>query len=139
MRSRLFPDAAHGPLVGQFCCLSTSTFADSQLSWQQLSAYCQSVDLQEQARCQGYIMGAADAGALCIPASIKPSTLQDLAISTTVSDASQPPAEALQRRLKDIFPCPYATEALQVEAQPEEDAASPQRSENWSNKKRIGK
>jgi len=139
MLSRLLPDAAHGSLVGLCCCLSASTFADSLLSWQQLSAYCQSADLQEQARCQGYIMGAADAGALCIPASIKPSTLQDLALSTTVSDASQPPAEALQRRLKGIFPCPDATENTQAEAQPEEDAASPSRSENWSNKKRIGK
>ena len=125
------------PVIGLLCYIAPVTLAESLLSWEKLRTYCQAADRHQQALCQGYIMGAADAGALCIPSDIKPATLQNL-VQATISDGSGNPTIAIQQHLREIFPCVIPEEKSTVE-QPEEESKPPHGSENWSNKKRIGK
>jgi hypothetical protein len=133
-------------VIGLLCCIvcyiAPVTFADSLLSWEKLQTYCQAADQQRQALCQGYIMGAADAGALCIPSDIQPATLQNL-VQASISEGSDNPTVAIQQHLRQMFPCarpekqPSAEQKLETETV--DEPKPPHGSENWSNKQRIGK
>ena len=104
------------------------------LNGRELLKLCQDNDLTAKSLCQGYILGASDAGGVCIPPEIRTETLTDLVVAslnTSIGDnetmANSNAATLVQQRIGAVFPCTNA------------QADEPDSKQNWSNKKRIGK
>ena len=116
--------------------LASQTSAGSlhPLNGKELLKLCQDNELTTKSLCQGYILGASDAGDACIPPEIRTETLTNLVVSslnTSIGDnaamANSNAAMLVQQRIGTVFPCTNA------------QADEPDPKQNWSNKKRIGK
>ena len=97
---------------------------------EQLLEYCKQSATEQANLCLGYIMGAADAGAVCVPDGINTDTLKNLVMATLQdANSNDTPARSIQHRLAEVFPCDDRVS----------DDTPPHKSVNWSNKERMGK
>lgn len=117
-------------MIPALCLASGLASSGPAVSTADLLQSCQDANEARQAFCQGYILGASDAGEVCIPADIEPATLSNLVssdLTKAAEDADLVVAQWIQDRMKEVFPCE------------QEKDPSGSNKKNWSNKERIGK